>query len=231
MMVIGTAGVSWEVYGGRNGKAGACVGENLQTLTRATILNMLLHHTSWAKGSSVMNILHSEMLSEYTHLPSLAITYIYSNEWYKFLIFTYKALTNPSILWIIAIQNRIPPIFIYDLHPSPNAHPNRIYTKFSFHCNLFLLRSSGPIPSSSSLSAVSAGFSKLCTLLAILLLLVWGAESNWCLGWNFDPPKGFWLDADAKGLGLEANGLGFVQWLSVLIVEVAVSLLVKGGVV
>ena len=65
----------------------------------------------------------------------------------------------------------------------------------------------------------------------MLLLLVWGAESSGCLIVNFDPPNGLWLDADAKGLGLEANGLGFVQWLSVLIVEVVVSLLVKGGVV
>lgn len=53
------------------------------------------------------------------------------------------------------------------------------------HINLFLFLSSGPRGSSSSLSTVSAGLSKECTLLAMLDRLVCGAESR-CLGGNFD---------------------------------------------
>lgn len=56
------------------------------------------------------------------------------------------------------------------------------------HCILFRFLSS-PIASSSSLSTVSAGLSRECTLLAILERLVCGAESR-CLGGNLGPPKG-----------------------------------------
>ena len=83
------------------------------------------------------------------------------------------------------------------------------------HKTLFLFRSSlGPNGSSSSRSAVSAGFSRLCTLLAILLRLVAGAEeSRYCT-----LPGNLPLACD--------------QLLSMLKVLGVVSLLVvKGGVV
>lgn len=75
------------------------------------------------------------------------------------------------------------------------THPIHIHTASdqirSDHCILFLFLSSpSPAPSSSSRSTVSAGFSKLCTLLAMLLLLVAGAEWSSKLGrGNFDTPR------------------------------------------
>ena len=79
-----------------------------------------------------------------------------------------------------------------------------------YHQTILFLFLSSPNGSSSSLSAVSAGFSNEWTLLAMLLRRVLGAESV-ILGANLE--------------------LGFHdQLLSILNVEGVVSLLVKGGV-
>lgn len=103
------------------------------------------------------------------------------------------------------------PIFVRDKRiknvPNDDAKIQLIYVLYPI---LFLFLSSPP--SSSSLSTVSAGFNNECTLLAMLLLRVCGAESPKCLDPGNFPPTD--------------------QLLSALAVEVVVSPLVgNGGVV